>query len=357
MPDIGADRLLRAGPPPPPPPPGAGGGQRPWQPPTPPTGPPGATGPSAALPPVPPRFGPPAGLPGHVLPLRPLWAGDVLDGTVTILRRGFRTLAAIILLVHAPYQLVSALVLDRFLPELDEPLAMDPFLDGTIPVDLLTRLLTVAGTTAIVALLVHVLVGGAVVAAIEDLDHARSPQTGAALRRSGSVSGATLGATVLLFVAATGLAVVLAGFIAVLGAVAVPLAILAGLVILPTFGAACLAVGYLVLPVAVVEGTGPVRTLARAVWVLRRRFWWVIGVTLLALLLVVAVSFALGLGLGVVALLVGPAGFVVDALAGTLGALISVPLTVGAATLIHHDARVRGEGHDLRIRAGRDPWA
>lgn len=276
---------------------------------------------------------------------------------MTILRRGFPTLAAIVLLVHAPYQLASALVLDRFLPELDDPVGMDPFFDGTIPVELLTRILVVAGTTSIVALLVHVLVGGAVAQAVVELDHARAPRAGQALRASAGVSGATLGATVLLLVAAIVVGGVLAVGIGVLAVLAAPLGIVVGIVVVPVLVAAALALGYLVLPIAVAEGTGPLRTLTRALWVLRRRFWWVIGVTMLALLLVAAVSFALTLALGVVALLAGPAAFVVEAVAGTLGALVSVPLTVGAAALIHHDARVRGEGHDLRARANDGPWA
>ncbi|HSK24533.1 MAG TPA: hypothetical protein VK906_15210 [Egicoccus sp.] len=289
--------------------------------------------------------------------MRPLAAGDVLDGTVTILRRGFRTLAAIVLFVHAPYQLLSALVLDRFLPELDDPFLLDPFLDGTVPVELLTRMLLVGGITAIVALLVHVLVGGAVASAIVDLDHGRQPRAGAALRASSAVSGSTLGASVLLLAAGIGFGAVLAVGIGVLALAATPLAVVAGVVALPVVLGAGLALSYLVLPIAVVEHTGPLRTLGRAVWVLRRRFWWVIGVTLLALLLVAAVSFALGLGLGVAALFAGPAAFVVEAAIGTLSALVSVPLTIGAAALIHHDARVRGEGHDLRARAQPGPWA
>jgi hypothetical protein len=292
-----------------------------------------------------------------VLPLRPLAAGDVLDGTVTILRRGFRTLAAIVLLVHAPYQLLTALVLDRFLPEIDDPFAANPFLDGTVPVELLTRMVVVVGTTAIVALLVHVLVGGAIASAITELDHARAPRAGVALRTSAGVSGATLGATVLLLVAAIVIGSLLAVGVGVLAVAFVPLAILVGVLVVPLFLGICLALGYLVLPIAVAESTGPVQTLGRAIWVLRRRFWWVVGVTMLALLLVAAVSFALQVGLGIAAWFAGPASFVVEAVIGTLSALVSVPLTIGAAALIHHDARVRGEGHDLRVRANPGPWA
>lgn len=276
---------------------------------------------------------------------------------MTILRRGFGTLAAIVLLVHAPYQLLTALVLDRFLPEIDDPFGMTPFLDGAVPVDLLTRILIVFGVTSIVGLLVHVLVGGAIASAIVDLDHARPPRAGAALRASAGVSGATLGAVVLLLLGTFALGAVLALVIGVLALAAAPLAIVAGVLTFPIFGAVIVSMNYLVLPIAVVEGNGPVRTLGRAIWVLRRRFWWVIGVTMLALLLVVAVSFALSLGLGVLALFAGPGAFVVEAVIGTLTALVSLPLTIGAAALIHHDARVRGEGYDLRARATPGPWA
>ena len=292
-----------------------------------------------------------------MLPLRPLGAGDVLDGTVMILRRAFRTLAAIVLLVHAPYQLLTALALDRLLPELDEPGAMEPLFTGAVPVDLLTRLVTVGGIVAIVALLVHVLVGGAIAAAIGDLDRGEPSEAGRALRAGAAVSGATLGASVLLLVAAVSGGLLLAVVVGALAVASVPLAVAVGVLVAPVYVGAGLALGYLVLPIAVAERTGPVRTLVRAGWVLRRRFWWVVGVTLLVTLLVAAVTFVLQLLVGVAALFAGPGAFAVEAVGGTLSALVSVPLTLGAAALIHHDARVRGEGHDLRLRVQHDPWA
>lgn len=306
----------------------------------------------------PPRpYGPAAGAPGHVLPSHPLAAGDVVDGTVTILRRGFRTLAAIVLVVHAPYQLLRALVVDRFLPQLEDPFDLGALVDGTVPVELITRMLLVGGLTAIVALVVHVLAGGAVATAIVDLDHGRRPGVVAALRTSSDVSGSTLGANVLLLAAGMGFGAVLAVGIGVLAVAAAPLAVIAAVLALPAVLAAGLALSYLVLPIAVVERTGPLRTLGRAVAILRRRFWWVIGLTLLALLLVGAVSFALALTLGVAALFVGPGAFVVDAAIGTLSALVTVPLVVGAAALIHHDAGIRGQDHDPGVRGRPRPWA
>ncbi|MFA9428589.1 hypothetical protein [Egicoccus sp. AB-alg2] len=265
-------------------------------------------------------------------------------------------LAAIILLVHGPYQLVAALALDRVLPEFGDPDAFAQFFGGEVAVDLLQRIVLVGGLSAIIGLLVHVLVGGAVVSAILELDHGRPSRAAPALRRSFQVSGGTLGASVLGIVTAVIVGVMVMVLIALLAVAVPPLGILLGLASLPLLAGIAIAVVYLVLPVAVVEETGPLRTLSRAWWVLRRRFWWVLGVTSLAVLLVGAISFGVQMLLLLLAGLAGPLGFLVEAAAGTLSALISVPVTVGAALLLYHDARIRGEGYDLRARAQGRPW-
>ncbi|MFA9445164.1 hypothetical protein [Egicoccus sp. AB-alg6-2] len=283
--------------------------------------------------------------------MRPLGVGDVLDGAITIFRRCFKVLAVIVLLVQGPYQLASALVLDRFLPELGDEVAFERFFENTVPVELLARLLLVGGSAAIVGLLVHVLAGGAVAAAIRDFDHGGRVRAGDALRASFAVSGATLGASVLLLAGGMAVAFVLIVALTVLGFAVVPLAVVLGILAVPVLLGAALALGYLVIPIAVLEETGPVQTLGRAWWVLRRRFWWVLGATSLALLLVAALSFGFGIAMMLVSLVAGPAAAVVEAVFGTLSAMVSVPLTIAAAQLIHHDARVRAEGYDLRVRA------
>ncbi|GGI04913.1 hypothetical protein [Egicoccus halophilus] len=298
-----------------------------------------------------------SGRPGHLLPLHPLGVGDVLDGTVGILRRAFVLLAAVVVLVHGPYQLLVALVLDRYVPELSDPTSFEQVFTGEIAVELLTRVLLVGGASAIVALLVHVLVGGAVVAVVDELDHGRPAAAVAALRRSFAASGATLGATVLVGVAGAVAGFTLLVVLVLIGVAVAPLAVLLGIAAVPVLFGILLAAAYLVLPVALREDTGPLQTVSRTVWVLRRRFWWTLGVTGLVLLLVGVVSFGVSLLLGLLAAVAGPAAFVVEAVAGTLSALVSVPLTVGAALLIHHDARIRAEGYDLRARAGQPPWA
>ena len=309
-------------------------------------------------------YGPPVGSPGHLLPLRALGVGDVLDGAIRILRRGFGVVAAIIVLVYGPYQLLTSLLLDRLMPEFATqnpfgPLDQNPFGpmgQPEIDVELLQRLVLFGGTAAIVGLLIHVLVGGAFVAAALELDHGRTPRAGAVLRRSLQVSGGTLGATVLTLLGAVVAGVVVILVAVLLGAALLPVGILVGVAALPLLGAVVAALLYLVLPIAVAEESGPLRTLARAWWVLRRRFWWVLGVTALAFLMVVALTFAVQLVFMLLTLVAGPAAFVVEAVAGTLSALVSVPVTVGAALLIYQDARVRGEGYDLRARAPGQPW-
>jgi hypothetical protein len=170
-----------------------------------------------------------------------------------------------------------------------------------------------------------------------------------ALRTAVARSGATVGGSVLL---------ILAGVLSLV--VLVPVAI--GLAFVPILGIVVLlavgAIGYgvaagvysLIVPVAVVEDRGAWTTFTRALWVLRVRFWRVVGITLLVTLLLGIVSFAVALPLTVLSMAVGPLSWVVDGVTSTLLSLVVVPVTAFAALLVYLDARVRREGLDLELR-------
>jgi hypothetical protein len=355
---------------PPPPPPGGSSDRPPTSPPpgwVPPTAPPDhAAGPSGPPPGAPPggpigraagRWGgPPAGAPGHLLPLRPLTVGDTLDGAFRLLRATFGTVAVVVLLVHGPYQLVSSLALARGLPELADPVLLEElFVEGTVDVALATRFLTYVGIIAIVGLLVQVLVGGALAHVGDRADHGEAVRPGRALRVSLEVSGATLGGTVLVGLLGVGLAFAVAVLLGVLFAVAAPLGAVATVLAVPAaviVAAALYGAYLLVLPIAVVERRGAWTTFRRALWIVRRRWWRTVGLLLLTGLLVVAVSLGFSVALGLVAGLAGDVGWVVDAVSATGSSLVTAPVTVFVALLLHLDARIRLEGHDLAVRAG-----
>jgi hypothetical protein len=281
--------------------------------------------------------------------------GDVLDGAFRALRATFATAAVVILLVQGPFQLVSNLVFVRALPELDDPVAMERlFTEGTAEVAVLARAAAYGGAIAIVGLLVQVIVGAALVWVAVRTDRGQQARAGAALHASLTCSGATLGGTVLVGLSALAAGVLVTAVVALLFAVAEVLGLLALLVVIPGafLGSVALFGAFLlVLPIAVIEGNGAWTTFRRALWVVRGRFWRVVGIMLLLGLVIMAVSIGFSLVLGVGAQLAGELRWIVDAVSGTVAALITAPVTVFVALLVYLDARVRLEGYDLELRA------
>jgi hypothetical protein len=291
---------------------------------------------------------------GRLLPLRPLTVGDVLDGSFRVLRATFATVALVVLVVQGPYQLVSSLVLFTTLPELLDPTAMERlFTEGTFEVDLAVRALAYGGAVMIVGLLVQVIVGGALAWVALRADRGEDATVGAALRASFAVSGATMGGTVLVGLVGFGVLLALATVVGVAFAIAPVLGVLMLLAAVPAaviLSAAFFGGFYLVLPIAVAEERGPWRTFQRAMWVVRRRFWRVVGLMLLLVLVIAAVSLGFSLALGFLSALAGPWRWVVEGVTATATAILTVPIATFAALLLYLDARVRLEGYDLEVR-------
>ncbi len=109
------------------------------------------------------------------------------------------------------------------------------------------------------------------------------------------------------------------------------------------------------VPVLLVEGAGPWRSLRRSRQLVRGRWWGTCGVAVVGLLLVSIISAAVtGLVVGVA--LANPSrntvtGFVLNTLAATLGSMISTPAAAAFITVLYIDLRVRKEGFDLLLLA------
>jgi hypothetical protein len=115
---------------------------------------------------------------------------------------------------------------------------------------------------------------------------------------------------------------------------------------------AVMALSVAVAPAVVVEELGPMRGVRRSWSLMRRRFWPVLGIALLAGL----ISNVLGQVLGVVptfaGLIVGLEwGWILIAIGGILTALVTTPIVAIVATLQYFDARIRFEGFDLQVIA------
>lgn len=109
------------------------------------------------------------------------------------------------------------------------------------------------------------------------------------------------------------------------------------------------------VPVLLVEGAGPWRSLRRSRQLVRGRWWGTLGVAVVGSLLVSVVSLAVG-GLLVGVAFANPArntvtGFVLNTLAATLGSMIATPAAAAFVTVLYIDLRVRKEGFDLLLLA------
>jgi hypothetical protein len=352
------------------PPRGPSGRPPPPSPPPPPPGgfPPGGFPPRQALPGAAPPWGPSPPAPrqgpddatgvigGRALPIRPMSVGDVLDGAFGGLRATIVPVALLIAVVLGPVQLALNLALSRFAPgtvgggfasafgQFDDSVGFGSPAFGGI-----TLLFTV------VSGLITLLVSAACIALLLQVDRGESTDAGQAVRRGLSVFGATVGGSVLLALGGIiGMTVLI--MVGVLVSVGIPvvgpfIGIVVFVPVVTILGAAAVGAFSLVVPIAVIERQGPVATVGRALWVLRGRFWRLIGITLLVGLLAALATLGLQLPFVLLSAVVGPLAWIIESIGEVLAQIVVVPVTAFAATLVYLDARVRYEGLDLQVRS------
>jgi hypothetical protein len=111
---------------------------------------------------------------------------------------------------------------------------------------------------------------------------------------------------------------------------------------------------YAVVSVVVAcEGVGPLRAMRRSYALCSRRFGSVLLVCLLVALVDAMLASALT-ALGAIYLELDlPAGWVANTVVSSAALLVTTPFVAGAATLLYLDLRVRAEGLDIELAAGR----
>jgi hypothetical protein len=301
---------------------------------------------------------------GWVLPLRPMTVADILDGAFQVLRRIFVPALILLLVLVAPVQALSNLLLQVLGPgtQAFDPFAVDPIVDAGTPVTdgQLAALFGFGTLLGIVSFVVNIITGAAVVALALQADRGEKPDALRAVRNTLARFWAITGATLLLLLGG-GAAVVGVVLVGVLLAFLGPVGFVLLVVLVVPLGIAGVllwaALSSLVIPVAVVERAGPIRTLARVIWVLRERFWRVIGITALVAIVLIAATLGLGVVAQIVALLAGPFAWILQTIGDLVVSAVVVPVTGVAALLVYLDTRIRREGLDLHVRAGRvAPW-
>jgi len=108
-----------------------------------------------------------------------------------------------------------------------------------------------------------------------------------------------------------------------------------------------------VAPAIAIEGLGPIRGMRRSARLLGPRMFPVLGVALGSALVVAGVDIALGWFPALLSLISGQWGWVFRAAGAVLTSVLVTPYVALVATLVYFDARVRSEGMDVAILAGR----
>ncbi|MEO7428046.1 MAG: hypothetical protein ABIY48_01565 [Acidimicrobiales bacterium] len=106
-------------------------------------------------------------------------------------------------------------------------------------------------------------------------------------------------------------------------------------------------------PVIGAERLGPIQAMRRSARLVGRRFWPVMGLTLLSSIVAMLFGYALGLVPTTLSLLLGTDGYgwLLTAASGILTSLITMPIVGAITVLIYLDLRVRTEGLDLELDA------
>jgi hypothetical protein len=262
--------------------------------------------------------------------LRPLGVGEVLDVGIKIYWRNARTFFRIVLLVVAPVEILSSLISSSAdVSQENGPFATSgpasAFADtrATVAAYLLVTILGFISST---------LATGACFKAVAQAYLGEKPTW------RGSIGYAGRRLHSIIWVA------FLANLVAVLGLI---LCIIPGVYLWVAFA--------LAVPVLLTEGIKGTSSLGRSKGLVEGRWWPTFAILLVGTVLAGIVG-------GITAALAGGfqsaepgsfLAFVVGAVSGTVGSMISTPFVAAFTTVLYFDLRVRKEGFDLQLLAER----
>jgi hypothetical protein len=311
---------------------------------------------------------PPAGVRLGIIPLRPIGVGEILDGAIGYARQNPKTVLGLAAVLSLASSILTGIGLAASSYLLSGPLLSTELpTAGTDASDLIQQLLAqlIPGLlTALISMVASglfiVLIGAGVLGRSLDSSAAWANIRPRALPLIGlgCLMGLAIGAIGL---AAIGGAVALAVFVPVAGwALAIPLG-LSGLVAM-----VWLYVRWSLAPAALtLEGVSIREALRRSGRLVRRSWWRVAGITMLAAvitgtiaglvtapLMLLGALFANSGAAGIITV-----GLIVSAmLASFISGIITLPFQAGVTGLVYIDARFRREALDFRlVRAGTSP--
>lgn len=303
-----------------------------------------------------------------LVPLRPLTVGEILDGSFTAIRWNPKT----ILTSSATVAAISAIliaVVSYFVER--QVLASVPVSgNGTqVNVGQLVVVIALAGLAALVAGLANLILTGLLTVTVGQGVLGRKETVTSAWRAARPRLWrlfAMLLLVVLFFAGmllVTGVLVgVVIGEAAHLPAAVAVVAVI-GVVVAWVFAVIAAIRWSLAIPVVMLEGLGPVKSLGRSWRLVKRSSWRVFGILLLTELIVgiasemINLPFALGGGGGGAGFLVATSqqvnvvGLILTAIGQIIASTLTAPLLAGVIVLLYADLRMRREGMDITLQA------
>lgn len=298
-----------------------------------------------------------------VIPLRPLGLADIFNGAVNYIRRNPKATLGLTAIVVVATQLIS-LVLQVLGPliatgDLDPTLSEEATTAGDVAVlsgSSLAGSITTALASVVLSGVLTVIVGRAVFGADITI--------GAAWQRVKGRLLALLGFTALEAVAVVLLIVVVV--VTIIAAEAIGGGVAAFLVGAPLVIAALLLIVYvatslLFTPALIVlERLGIVEAAGRSFALVKKDFWRVLGIWILAALVAAVIAGAVGVPFSFGGQLIAGsgsdggvvAGLVLIAVGAAIGQILTAPFSAGVIVLLYTDRRIRAEAFDLVLHTG-----
>ncbi|MEY9947829.1 hypothetical protein [Kitasatospora sp. GAS1066B] len=297
-------------------------------------------------------FPAPSPKPG-VIPLRPLGVGEILDGSISTVRKHWRTALGLSLVVAVLSQLVLGLV--DWWSQHDAQS---------------TTTLVVAGVGLLVSAVAGLVMSALLTVVVSRAVLGQAVSIGDAWRSARPQLWRLAGLSVLIFLIIAGILAV-ASLPAIVVGVATGSGTDAALVLLPlmlagfvvaiwTYFRLCLAA-----PALMLEKQGIKAALSRSRKLVRGSWWRIFGVSLLSLVLtsilasIVAIPFRILAGLVSGSMISGLGGdplhpqsaaaLVVIGIGGVIGSMITAPVQAGINVLLYVDQRIRREALDLEL--------
>jgi hypothetical protein len=298
-----------------------------------------------------------------VIPLRPLGLSDIFNGAVNYIRRNPKATLGLTAIVVVAAQLISLVL--QILGPLITTGDLDPTLSGEAPTagdvavlsgSALAGSITTALASVVLSGMLTVIVGRAVFGADITIGEAWQRVKGRLL--------ALLGFTVLEAVAV--ILLITGVVVAIIAAESIGGGLAAFLVGAPLVIAAFLLIVYVATSLVftpaliVLERLGIVDAAKRSFALVKKDFWRVLGIWILAALAAAVIAGAVGVPFSFGGQLLAGSGsdggalvgLILIAVGGAIGQILTAPFSAGVVVLLYTDRRMRAEAFDLVLHTG-----